>query len=336
MSERPTVSVVMPAKNAGSTIADAIKSVLDQSFRDWELIVINDGSSDATESVVREYLPRDSRIRLLQTEGKGEPAARNIGLNAARGRWVAMLDADDMASPARLSQQTAFLERHPRLFAVASRAMLFVDPDRPLGLSAVESPTTMGELRSLRQRGHLFVFCHPTLTFNAEVLRGIGGYDESFFQACDAELVNRAVYLHGLPTLLMNEVVTWYRLSPEGMSSQGLALQRKVLRYLEERNLAWLRGRDPQPLQEYLARRIDFRTELRWLRHDTGAIRYRRAGILLGEGHRFRAILNLIQALILHPRYVLAKAPQQRLRRGEVGPGELLPPGQGSPRQTNE
>jgi glycosyltransferase involved in cell wall biosynthesis len=320
MVDSPVVSVLMPARNAELTIGEALKSVMFQSMSDWELLVINDASTDGTETVVLKHAGRDSRIRLLQSNGSGEPAARNVGLDAARGRWIAMLDADDVALPSRLTEQVRFLERSKRLFAAASRAVLFVEPFRPLGISSVAEPRTMSELQTLMKRGHLFVFCHPTLIFDAKRLRAIGGYNEAFFQACDTELVNRALYLHDLPVLLMEKPLTWYRVSPKGMSSQGLVGQRKVLRYLEERNHTWLAGDEPPSLETFLSMPIDFRTRLRWFRHDLGASSYRKAGVLLGQRRPISAGFRLLSAGLLHPRYVLSKVARQRVKGSQIIP----------------
>jgi glycosyltransferase involved in cell wall biosynthesis len=327
MPRVPRVSVVMPARDAAGTLSAAIQSIVDQSMPDWELIIVNDGSTDATESVILQFASVDRRIRSLNSGGVGEPGARNAGLADAGGRWVAMMDADDMAMPSRLGRQLSFLDRNPDLFGVASRAVLFVERARPLGLSAVDAPTTTEELAAMMRRGILFTYCHPTLMLKREDLRAIGGYDESFFQACDAELVNRALYQHHLPILVMNEPLIWQRLSPQGMSTKGLSLQRRVARYLRDRNQAWLRNEDPLTLDEFLSKRVSPGTRLRWMRHDLAAGLYRRTGILLGKGHRIWALLLLAPAALLHPRYVFAKMRRQRLGgRDLTGLGISLPP----------
>jgi glycosyltransferase involved in cell wall biosynthesis len=314
----PTVSWVMPARDAAETIRDSIDSIIRQTYEDWELIVVDDGSTDQTGAIVDRYAEEDPRIRVIRTTGVGEPAARNIAVGAARGRWIAMLDADDIAVPERLQRQVPFMERHPELFASASRGILFVRPGQALGLTSVDTPKNTEELAALKRDVHLFVLCHPTLIFRADRLRSVGAYDESFFQACDAELFNRAIYSHDLQILLIDEPLTWYRIAAGGMSTQGLALQRRVLRYLEERNHQWLASEQPPTLEEYLATTPDLRTRARWKRHDIGARLYRKAGIQFGEGRPVRAIANVALAMALHPRYALRKARRQKTKRSEL------------------
>jgi teichuronic acid biosynthesis glycosyltransferase TuaG len=108
----PQLSVVIPCYNAAPFIAMTLSSVLGQSFRDFEVLVMDDRSTDASREVVREMATRDSRVRLIELDRNyGAPAApRNAGVRAARGRWVAFLDADDLWHPAKLELQLRALE----------------------------------------------------------------------------------------------------------------------------------------------------------------------------------------------------------------------------------
>lgn len=108
------VSVVMPAYNAAGTLACAIDSVLAQTHRDFELIVIDDCSRDQTADIAREYAARDARVRFLQNaENSGVSLTRNNGVAAARHEWIAFLDSDDTWHPEKLEKQLAALEEHP-------------------------------------------------------------------------------------------------------------------------------------------------------------------------------------------------------------------------------
>lgn len=111
---RMEVSVVMPAYNAEKYIAEAISSVLNQSFPDFELIVLNDGSTDGTGGIVQRFAGQDKRIRLLnQAENRGAARTRNDGVQAARGEWVAFLDSDDIWIDTKLEKQLDFVRRYP-------------------------------------------------------------------------------------------------------------------------------------------------------------------------------------------------------------------------------
>ena len=116
----PRVTVLMPAYNAGKYIADAVRSVLDQTFADFELLVVDDGSSDNTVSILQGF--SDPRIRLVQQVRGGVSAALNIGLKEARGEYICRFDADDICFPSRLTRQVAFLDTHPDYLIVGSDA----------------------------------------------------------------------------------------------------------------------------------------------------------------------------------------------------------------------
>lgn len=106
----PMVSVVMPAYNAQKYIKNSIKSVLNQTFKDIELIVVNDGSSDGTEQVVSEFVEIDSRVKLINTLNQGCSHACNVGVGSSDSRWIARLDADDYAFPSRILDQFTWSE----------------------------------------------------------------------------------------------------------------------------------------------------------------------------------------------------------------------------------
>lgn len=108
----PMITVVTPSYNAEKMIGRTIQSVLDQSWLDWEMLIVDDCSSDATRDVVASYIAEDSRIRLIALDvNHGAPAApRNIGVREAKGRWIAFLDADDIWHPEKLTQQIAAAE----------------------------------------------------------------------------------------------------------------------------------------------------------------------------------------------------------------------------------
>ena len=108
--EDELISVITPARNSGLYIAEAIESVLVQTYGAWEMIVIDDGSFDNTAAIVREYAAADRRVRLISRRANGGPAAaRNTGLREARGRFIAFLDSDDLWLPEKIEAQTKFM-----------------------------------------------------------------------------------------------------------------------------------------------------------------------------------------------------------------------------------
>ncbi|MBA3828781.1 MAG: glycosyltransferase [Taibaiella sp.] len=120
MTNIPPVTVLMPAYNAEQYIREAIDSVLAQTFTDFEFLIINDGSTDATAAIINSYT--DSRIRVVTQENKGLVTSLNMGLQLAKGKWIARFDADDVCYPERLLTQVDFLTMHPEYILVGSEA----------------------------------------------------------------------------------------------------------------------------------------------------------------------------------------------------------------------
>lgn len=106
------VSIITPCYNGEKYIAQTIRSVLAQTYGDWEMLIVDDGSSDNSADIVRDFMAQEPRIRLLQQENAGSAAARNAGIRAAQGRYLALLDADDLWEPEFLARQLEFMESH--------------------------------------------------------------------------------------------------------------------------------------------------------------------------------------------------------------------------------
>lgn len=122
----PQISIILPVYNTSQYILKAVNSILQQSLTDFELILIDDGSSDGTEQLVRQLADKDSRIRLVQRSNKGLITTLNEGVALARSPLIARMDADDIAFPERLAVQYAYMNSHPDLLAVGSY-VIFMD-----------------------------------------------------------------------------------------------------------------------------------------------------------------------------------------------------------------
>jgi glycosyltransferase involved in cell wall biosynthesis len=130
--KHPTVSVCMPAYNVERYIREAIDSVLNQTFKDFELIIIDDGSTDGTHAILEELDKKDTRIRIVTTANRGVSASANEAALMARGEFIARLDSDDVSPPDRLEKQVAFLRSHPDCVAVGGRVLLIDESGLPL------------------------------------------------------------------------------------------------------------------------------------------------------------------------------------------------------------
>src|SRR5678816_4165512 len=112
MSTTPRVSIVMPVYNAAAYLAEAVDSILAQTFRDFQFVIVNDGSTDRSTAILERYAHRDQRIKLISRPNTGIVGALNDGLAEATGDYIARMDADDVSTPNRLAVQVDYLDKH--------------------------------------------------------------------------------------------------------------------------------------------------------------------------------------------------------------------------------
>lgn len=239
-SAAPRVSIVMPVYNAARDLRETIASVLAQSHRDFEFLVVDDGSSDASPEIVGEY--GDPRIRHLRLGRSGFAAALNRGLDEARGEYVARMDADDVCLPQRLARQVAFMDAHPRLGLSGTDVETLPASGRPVRWSF---PTDPARLRA----GLLFEpgVAHPTVIFRRAWLDRHGlRYDAAYPRVEDWDLWRRAAEHFELGNL--PEVLLRYRVHDHRMSSRHGDEQRRVGRAIQGELLARL-GLEAHPLR---------------------------------------------------------------------------------------
>jgi glycosyltransferase involved in cell wall biosynthesis len=174
------VSVIIPAYNAGAFVAECLESVLQQTYRSFEIVVVNDGSSDATESVLETY--RD-RIIYVAQENRGAAAARNAGIRLASGEFVAFLDADDYWLPEFLERQVPLLEERSTAALVCSDVYLLVD-----GQIAQTLSVTAAERNPLRKPVGYWRFYTISVVARRQAIIDVGGFDESVGISEDLDL----------------------------------------------------------------------------------------------------------------------------------------------------
>jgi glycosyltransferase involved in cell wall biosynthesis len=314
----PLVTVIMAVKDAASTVEESVGSIQRQSIKDWELLIIDDGSTDGSLELIRRLARTEARADLLTSPSLGPAGARNLGIAKARGRYIAILDSDDIAVENRLERQIAMLEGDPTLAALGSAAFHFVRPGVPAGIRPA-TPTSRSQLESMMRKGTLIVWSNSTMCWRKEPLDALGGFDTRFAQAEDAELMNRAVYRHAMTILGLPDSLVWYRLRSHSLSSARLREQRMFARYLELRNRCWIHGTQVPSLEDFLAQRPTLRERARWGRHDLAAYLYREAGYRIASGVTRGVSSKILVSALIHPRYVIPKLWRQRLRTSSEG-----------------
>ena len=214
----PKVSVLMPCYNAATTLNEALDSLAGQSLSDYELVVVDDGSSDGTLEILLQRARADARICVLAQSHQGIIAALNAGLEACRTGIVARMDADDRAHPQRLEKQRNFLIGHQEIALVGCRVVGFPPEQQRPGLQIyLEWQNSLLSDDDIRRE--MFVespLAHPSVMFRREWVQGVGGYQDNGW-AEDYDLWLR-LYLAGARFAKLPEVLLEWRETPERLT----------------------------------------------------------------------------------------------------------------------
>jgi glycosyltransferase involved in cell wall biosynthesis len=247
----PLISVVIPAYNASKTIQETIESVLKQTFTDFELIVINDGSQDATLDVVDRI--RDHRLKVFSYANAGVSASRNRGLAKAVGEFISFLDADDLWTPDKLEAQWQALQANPQA-AVAYSWTDYIDEFGQL-LHPGNYPKVIGDVYS-ELLLHNFLENGSNPLIQREALNKVGGFDESLFGPEEWELFIRLAARYPFVVVPRSQIL--YRLSTTSISFNLARQEAQCLQVIERafnqapQSLAHLKPRSLCNLYQYL------------------------------------------------------------------------------------
>jgi len=240
----PGVSVILPVYNGAAYLAQAIESILLQTHRNFELIVVNDGSSDATGAIADSYARVDARVQVMHQEKHGEAAAVNAASAKARFDLLARLDHDDVALPERLALQVAFLEKNPDI-AVVGGQMRRIDRDGRLTGAWMSYPLTSDDCHKALRQGTAPPIGNPAAMMRKTAFEACGGQRAQFNLACDFDFwlrIDERFKLANLP-----DAVVDYRMHGQNQTRQKRFTQ--VLAAQIARQAAILRRRgEPDPV----------------------------------------------------------------------------------------
>lgn len=215
------ISCVLPVFNGATYLEEAIQSVLRQTFSDFELVIIDDGSTDLTPEIIAEAATRDRRVVSLRQDNAGIVAALNAGLRVAKGRYIARMDADDICLPNRFAFQAAYLDEHPACVLVGGLAQAFSSSE-PLGTHS-GGRHRQTDLKCFPPK--VAVSIHPLIMIRRATMERLGGYRNLFPHAEDYDLYLRLVPFGSIDN--PNEVILQYRRHSEAVSLRHLGAQER-------------------------------------------------------------------------------------------------------------
>lgn len=288
----PTVSVIIPIYNSASTILKTIDSVRQQTYSDFEIIVINDGSTDQTLEILATI--QDPRLKVFSYENGGVASARNRGIAQSIGTFLSFLDADDSWSPDKLELQLAMLQSHPEA-AVAYSWTRFMNEINATFQDDVSIYFTGNVLPPLLLRN--FIASGSNILVKREAVARVGGFDSEMTPAEDWDFYLRLAATYSF--VVVPKIQIFYRQTQGNASSKVIAMGRAALRVIEKAfetvpsNLQFLK-------QQSLARTRQYIAEL-YLRYED-------------ENSHAEAMKQLWKALKLYPKIALEKEFQSLMR----------------------
>ncbi len=206
------VSIITPAYNSERFIAETIKSVLNQTYTDWELIIVDDCSTDKTSEIVLSFQKEETRIIYIKNEtNKGSAISRNIALRNAKGKWIAFLDSDDVWHPEKLERQIEFMLKNNYNFSYTDYCE--IDENSKENGKSVSGPKIIGKNKML-------AYCWPgclTVMYNADFV--------GLMQTCDIKINEEYALWIKIAKMtncyLLNENLAKYRRHSDSLSSQS-------------------------------------------------------------------------------------------------------------------
>ncbi len=183
--EVPDVTVLMSVYNGERWLEEVIRSILGQTFANFEFVIVNDGSTDSSLKIIKRFAGQDSRIHIIDKPNSGLADSLNQGINIARGKWIARIDADDLCEPERLFMQYAFAQKDPSLVLIGT-GLRVIDQYGKL-IKKYYYPKSHKALLSRLTSAQAF-FAHSSAFYKAEVVKAIGGYRKRIKRSQDLDL----------------------------------------------------------------------------------------------------------------------------------------------------
>lgn len=235
--QKSLVSVIMPVYNAEKFLAEAIESILNQTYQNFEFIILNDGSEDASIDIINSYSTEDARIKVISRKNKGLVETLNEGLTLSEGKYICRMDADDISKPTRIEKQVRFLEESPNVVLVGCYFDLLVEngTEQQL-LKSIYNIQNMANQFTNQSRQDIFsgyVLLHPTWMIRCDLINEIGVYG-TFAHCEDGEFLFR-VLSTGHKIGVVEERLFQYRIYNTSKSGndrlKNLGIKKDTIRY---------------------------------------------------------------------------------------------------------
>jgi glycosyltransferase involved in cell wall biosynthesis len=308
------VTVVMPCYNAEQHVRQAVTSILEQSHKDFELLVINDGSQDGTLKILEELAAQDSRIQVLDQTNQGIAGTLNRGLSEANTDWVMIMHADDVMYPYRLEKQIEFIQDNPELRACSCLATYISDSGKKFGKTTSDL-LTREKFKWYVSNNEAIGILHPGVALHRETALLLGGYRQPYWPAEDIDLWNRLAE-KGHLILVQDQVLMYYRIHSGSISTSRFMATRLKYEWVRVCMHSRRAGRTEPKWEDFLREwdNLPWVLRLDRTRKIHAKAYYHAAGHDYLRGYHFQGALKLIASTLLQPTYTLPRIREQVFR----------------------
>lgn len=300
----------MPVYNAEAYLHPAIESILNQTFADYEFLIVDDGSTDHSVEIIRSYT--DPRIRLIQQENQGCYPARNRAIQEARGEFLANMDADDISLPTRFERQIEYLQQHKPVFLVGCHSF-GCDREDTLRLKqpvhfTYEPTSRIPHVLTRESTQKSSVFTCATMMFRRSLVEQTGGYATRLCFSADVDFIARAALIGKVACL--PDYLYVFRLLPHAISGAGSTIQREIVSIIAAAFHRAEPGKDRSFTEEEIRRLSQLAEERnrlpamssrrKWAYYET-----RLATLMRVNGHHHESLSHTLRAALMAPEHLL-------------------------------
>lgn len=309
----PKVSVVLPVYNQENYFSETLDSILAQTHCDFEVVIIDDGSTDKTASIIKRYASRDSRIRAFFFENAGRAAATNKAVELSSGEYCALIDADDVMMPDRLEKQLAFRLANPEVPASSSHCYYIDEKGRFKGVQSYGNLSTKEECETATRERRIVLCAITGVMIRRSDYLEVGGLDGRFWPCDDVEFVNRLLDNKKI-VIILPAVLMKYRVHQSSVTAKSQWKTIEMGRYVSYCIQARREGLRELTFEQF-KREIDsvsWFINIRRRAHAYSVIYQRRAGFSWYGKQYHKFVCQIAIAFLLNRKYVIGSMKKRK------------------------
>ncbi len=304
----PLVSIVIAAYNAEKYIAESIESCLNQTYKDIEVIIVNDGSTDTTLSIIEKYVALDSRVCVVSQENKGVGASRNVGNNLAKGDLIAVLDSDDIMMSDRLMVQVEYMQQHPEIDVLGCWMEHINEKGVSIGTyKRVSNTINVSQFKEYQVKNIPVALTHSGVIYQTKKVKEVGGYRD-LRPGQDADLWNRMVE-NGCIIVVLPVILGKYRIYFSNLNTSVTIKSFYTFYWLLYNSTQRRQKLNEISFEQYLAlhRKKPFFERFKLDRQIHVEYHIRLFSLALGNKNYWQAVKSIFLAIVNNPFFVVKK-----------------------------